>query len=398
MKRIGIIQILMVLPTILFSQDLKIFHEDTSYLKYHPPGRCEHRTDFYHIKDSVLRDGKLSIYYDWNLTQIKYEIDFANFLKDGYYRYYSKSGFCYRTQRFKQDLRHGDFVEYDQTDSSLVETGTYESGVQSLYQGYYKNGGIRYERSQSDSIIVATRYHQNGQLHYKTVLINQVHPDGEEVGYFDNGEVEFRRFYKNGVPTGVWTEYYKSGMIQSERLPYLNSSFLWDKRYFENGELQYHSVRKPDGTVVKKRFHDNGKLKVEYIHHSRGLVDGTYLVYDEHGNVSAKETYVQGEKDGVWEEWYSNGIKKSMYIYQNGKPIGFGYEYHSKDGSVRWKTTYSDHQKVLFEEFYPNGSVMRIVPFDKGKIHGTVIFYNERGGCNKQFYEEGVQLSKRECP
>lgn len=80
---------------------------------------------------------------------------------------------------------------------------------------------------------------------------------------------------------------------------------------------------------------------------------------------------INGEKEGLWREYYQNGNLRAEYHYQNGKKNGYGRQYW--DGGV-----------LLQEAIYENDLET-----------GLVTWYNEQG----QIIGEGeMQLGKREGP
>lgn len=57
--------------------------------------------------------------------------------------------------------------------------------------------------------------------------------------------------------------------------------------------------------------------------YSAGILDGPFEAFSREGRLMAKGSYLQGEKDGKWEEyWPQNGYLRSRGSYDKGKMAG----------------------------------------------------------------------------
>jgi antitoxin component YwqK of YwqJK toxin-antitoxin module len=69
---------------------------------------------------------------------------------------------------------------------------------------------------------------------------------------------------------------------------------------------------------------------------------GKYIRYHDDGTLSKvyeKGSYLNGNKNGVWEEYYDNGQLLSKCSYLNGEMDGV-WEYYNEDGSLLFTHTY----------------------------------------------------------
>ena len=138
-----------------------------------------------------------------------------------------------------------------------------------------ERNGIKYEiNSQIPFTGVSTEYHENGQLDLKITYKDGV-KDGLTENYHGNGQLYYKTIYKDGVKDGL------------------------SEGYYENGQLEYKGAYK-DGKQngLSKGYHENGQL--EY-----------------------KKTYKDGKLNGLWESYDENGQEKnySPKCYQNSEEV-----------------------------------------------------------------------------
>ena len=110
---------------------------------------------------------------------------------------------------------------------------------------------------------------ERGSLYYEYLSPNLA--NGQYEIYYDNGQLEERKTFRDGELEGLGEIYYK------------------------NGQLSY------------KMTYKDGKL------------DGTSLGYYENGKLHMKATYKDGKREGLREIYFSDGTLASKCFYQNGK-------------------------------------------------------------------------------
>jgi len=85
-----------------------------------------------------------------------------------------------------------------------------------------------------------------------------------------------------------------------------------------------------------------------------------YIEYYDNGNVLVKgQKNSGGQKEGIWEFFYSNGNILCRIPYKEGK----------RDGIMEW--------------FYENGNILGRTPYKDDKIDGTQKFYDEQGNITE---------------
>ena len=82
-----------------------------------------------------------------------------------------------------------------------------------------ERNGIKYEiNSQIPFTGVSTDYYENGQLEYKETFKNGVE-NGLTEAYSENGQLQYKTTYKDGLRNGLSEDYYENGQ-EADWSPY----------------------------------------------------------------------------------------------------------------------------------------------------------------------------------
>jgi antitoxin component YwqK of YwqJK toxin-antitoxin module len=180
---------------------------------------------------------------------------------------------------------------------------------------------------------------------------------------------------------------------------------FWTKRY-PNGNTAYEAYftdNKPVGTL--KRFHENGKKMAILKYNQQGSAsvtfysqsgkksstgfytrkkkDSTWLYFDNEENIILKEKYDNGEKDGISETYYKNGVIAESIKWKNGQPHGLWTKYYNS-GEKMLETKYIDGQlNGLFYLFHKNGQVDIKGHYKDDVMVGQWQFFDEKGNFKK---------------
>ena len=126
---------------------------------------------------------------------------------------------------------------------------------------YYENGQIKDSLFVlGDYYLTLGRWNENGQRIYIAGIKNN-HYDGENLKFYDDGQLMQKAYYSNGQVNGKGYFYYPSGKIQKE---YNFKDSLQEGQnleYFENGKVQNDMLYK-NGKLngEQKSYDENGKL------------------------------------------------------------------------------------------------------------------------------------------
>jgi antitoxin component YwqK of YwqJK toxin-antitoxin module len=188
------------------------------------------------------------------------------------------------------------------------------------YQGYYKN----------DKKNGAWKYYLN-QKPLCTIFFKDNLRDSTWKSFYTNGKLRCLNTYKSGLQNGLF-EYYSESGTKFTSKNYVND--VLDGKYIlynQNGEEKVDIEYKmgiPFNVIVLKDNLNNvlepGTLKDG---------NGTLKYYDKDGKLSKFETYKNGTKDGLTEEYNtSNGKVILRGTFTNGKKNN-DWEYFKSDGT-----------------------------------------------------------------
>jgi hypothetical protein len=88
------------------------------------------------------------------------------------------------------------------------------------------------------------------------------------------------------------------------------------------------------------------------VYYNGKLFSGKAVAYHENGQIREERNYVDGKKEGLWQEWYKNGMNSQITNWKNGKPDGLNILYH-------------ENGRIWYEYLYKEGANVHIKGFDE---------------------------------
>jgi len=271
--------------------------------------------------------------------------NYRNDVKDGYTRYYYSDGRLKLEIPFVKGLEQGFGKEFA-ADGTIITLTEYKKGFivdrlrinrtdkNKLKQGkwflFYDNGNIKQEGNylddQKDGYF--KDYTENGDLlKISKYVMGELQPDAEEIAklqvrneYYPDGKLKVSAMYRNETPEGMRREY------------------------------------KPDGSLEKSVMYHNG------------LITGEGNMLDD------------GNKDGHWKEYFTDGSLKAEGNYEDGKPMG-EWKYYHLNGKTEQMGKFSKQGKPdgKWKWFYENGKLLREENYRNGLRDGLLSEYDEDG-------------------
>lgn len=150
--------------------------------------------------------------------------------------------------------------------------------------------------------------------------------------------------------------------------------------YYPTGEIKSFEVFQPSQNEMSYLYEYflNGQIS-SFVQLKNGKRHGAYIKYRLNQSVHTRSTWIEGVLNGLFQEFYDNGIRKVAARFENDL----------KEGSVQW----SD----------PDGNPTEIYEFKKGKldgecscffpssgVEGTELFDDLRDGTIKLVNKEGL--------
>ena len=261
------------------------------------------------------------------------------------------------------------------------------------YLFVFKNGKLEkvFKKDILDGKFIILSYiYENGKKR-KIVCLNKEnsHYYGTVKGFGEDGIPLYSGQFYAGKMEGIYKEYYESGKLLMES-------------YFSNG--------KENGP--EKKYYENGKIS-SIKNYKNGVVDGEYIEYYTDGELKLKGSYKNGLRDGEFKTYLMNAKSAGSIFYKDGKEIKSTLTDYMKEDvffnfpdEIKAQMNVGDEkEKELIKEMeehggyhmlgidtYPNGRVMRVVPYNQQGIYdGTFRQYYESGQlAQKGYYKNGL--------
>jgi len=192
---------------------------------------------------------------------------------------------------------------------------------------YYETGQVKTKLTYRMGVPSGTglEYYLSGNLKEETDYSNAGR-DRKIVRYYDNpGKLkEAEEQYKNNRPTGTWREFYADGKSLRKTETYGPIGRLSGERlqYFENGQVQ---IRQPyvNGLLIGlgQEYYSTGKLRKETTY-AHNMLSGPFRELREDGTLAVSGQYKNGKQTGVWTYYKEDGqaVDRSV-TYSNGRLV-----------------------------------------------------------------------------
>ena len=238
--------------------------------------------------------------------------------------------------------------------------------------------------------IILSYMYENGKKE-KIVCLNKEnsHYYGTVKGFGEDGIPLYSGQFYAGKMEGMYKEYYDSGKLLMEAHFSNNKENGLEKIYYENGKIS--SI---------KNYKD-------------GKADGEYIEYYTDGELKLKGSYKNGLREGEFKTYLMNSKSAGSIFYKDGKEVKSTLTDYMKEDvffnfpdKIEAQMNVGDEkEKELIKEMeehggyhmlgidtYPNGRVMRVVPYNQQGIYdGTFKQYYESGQlAQKGYYKNGL--------
>lgn len=345
------------------------------------------------------RDGRIITIVEYNhgFVKKKEEINRKNNLgKQGTWREFYTEGTLHIESRYKNNILHGYYKEYDK-DGKLITALLYIDGIVQenpeelalldIRKGYYENGQVKWEGTYNylgEKEGTFKSYEDNGDLkdaavYSKGILLakGKLNKEGERIEewifFYPDSALRAKGEYKDGLRFGLWVFYHNNGKLEQKG--------------------KYVKDEKPHGDWIW--YYPNGQVWREE-GFWKGKEDGLATEYSDTGSVVSKGQYIDGKKDGPW--YYEMGDHKEEGNYLEGKRDG-EWIYTYQNGKISFKGSYVNGEpdgKHLY--YYPSGRLMREEIYERGYEEGIWRTYDDEGNLLLTSQWEGgkeVKLDKR---
>lgn len=282
----------------------------------------------------------------------------------------------------------------------------------SIFNGQELNGDLKDYHPQTGKIITKTPYYFgdiNGFKEYYNsngeFLCKNEYKFRKRVGthklYRDDKTLYSEEYYnQDGLKTGVWKEYERSGFVSSEKI-YVNDELEGTSKEFKNGVL-----------VESSEYHEDKKNGItKYFEPKTGLLK-TEILYKNSFRENEKQYYTEGMI--FTETDFNKDGKRSTVRYfdqegkllvenkwdQNGKQTGTHKTYSiDRDNKLYLDTEieYNDNgEQIVNTNFSSYGGYTK-KHLKNGKWHGVTTIYNAKTNTTEEiYYFQSKKVTKEE--
>lgn len=188
--------------------------------------------------------------------------------------------------------------------------------------------------------------------------------------YFGNSNLVGTGKMAGTSKEGVWVIYGRKEQVANPTLAIAEVREMDVKENFNLEFPRYEmSFKSNQLDGVFQEFYPEGMTK-KLVNYQNGLLHGEFFEFNRQGEVLLSGTYFEGEKSGDWFVYRSDGSLKSEYSYQNNLLEGVSIAYYAS-GQISERIPFENGEiNGLYESFFPDGRLKQQVNFVGGQEQG----------------------------
>jgi len=163
-------------------------------------------------------------------------------------------------------------------------------------------------------------WHSNGKLLSQVTYIDDKIPDGDNIKFDQNGNINFIARFVNGKFNGPCKEYYPNGTLKSWGELIDNKKHGIYKEYFENGQLAFKSEYSNDCIIQKIKYWPSEIDTIPVKHEQFNYINSENIdcfTWNNQGNMTHRYHKNKGNLHGELEIWNDDGILIQHVIFDN---------------------------------------------------------------------------------
>lgn len=218
---------------------------------------------------------------------------------------------------------------------------------------------------------------QRNEIYYE---INKSSPfNGKVKEYYPNGKIKIEGTIKDGKFDGEYKTYYPNGKLNafSKRKKFKLYSY---ERYFENGQLNTKGFFNNNDklTGLFESYFENGQNKIKINFDKNGnIIDKEIIMYHKNGHIKLLAKTENGELNGPYESFYTNG-NKSFSCFVKGNNFNGNFLMFDNKNNLIYEGTYLDNKLNGILKIYKKNELENELSFVNGKLNGkSKLFIND---------------------
>lgn len=361
----------------------------------------------YHVNDIkkssvwVYPSGEILKQTEWYTNGIKkLEIPFKDNLPHGMFKQWTDLGDVVATGYYKKGKKDGKWISYFY-DKKIQAKRYYEDDHPvGDWEGFHYDGGKAFEEHYSDdgdSIGVWKKWYPNGTLAEENTCHSRDSVgyirfyasdstissdytcrkgkyDGPSHEYYPSGKIMIEGHYTRGIQNGKWsvfradgklqkTEFWKMGQRDSLWQWFNTNGKLLQENLFVNGTgTSYGTCHNGEedficaestfvaGEISGKVWYmkRDKRLRYEEVWQAGNILESRSFYPDSVGGQIASEGFWKdGKREGVWRNWYANGVLMDSLTYKNGERHGEQFSYDSTGHMYMHRTEAGKNRPVI---------------------------------------------------
>ena len=361
----------------------------------------------YHVNDLkktsiwVFPDGEIAKQVEWHTNGIKkLEIPFKNNVPHGEFKEWTNHGDVVGTGYYKKGKKDGTWKSFYYDKKLQAERYYKDDHPVGDWEGFHYNGNKAFEEhydKKGDTIGVWKKWYPNGNIaeennchskdsigfvtFYSTDSIKSSEYqclkgkyDGFAREYYPSGKIMIEGRYKNGLIDGTWMFLKADGTPQKQEFwtkAQRDSLWVWfntngdtlKQSLFEKGTgVSYGTCHNGDtdficaestfvaGELSGKVWYmkRDKRLRYEEIWLAGNIQESRSFYPDSVGGQMASEGFWKdGKREGIWRNWYANGVLMDSLTYKNGERHGEQFSYDSTGHVYMHRTEAGRNRPVI---------------------------------------------------
>ena len=300
----------------------------------------------------------------WPNGNLQQEGEYVNDKRHGYFKDYDEDGNFLQVQKYENDYLVADAPETKQIDRKV---SYHPNGQPAIIASYYngKAEGVRREFDQDGNVIKGYVF-ANGILLSEGITDMAGLRQGKWTEFYEGGEVKSEGNYKNSNRVGKWKFYFPNKTIEV--------SGSYDSKGRQDGEWQWFYA---NGQLMREANYDAGTLEgefVEYDENGEEVSKGNFVEGTEEGhwfykrNQSIEEgDYTDGMRTGLWKTWYEPGVIAAEIEYDQDLMNGKYTIYYDNHVIKRTGKCINGERDGIWYEYYDTGELVLTTLYKEGK-------------------------------
>jgi len=202
-------------------------------------------------------------------------------------------------------------------------------------------------------------------------IFNQTDKQGLKQGFwkvkYPNGLVKYTAYFKNDKPAGLMKRYFEDGTIKAEMIFDATGTKAKSKLYYQDGPLagegNYVNSLKDSSWNYYSYYTKTLSNKENY---AKGKKNGLSISYYPNGKIAEELNWKDDIRNGIWHQYFENGILKMSIEFLNGKQNG-PFLLNYPNDKPEWKGFYkNDIREGQWTHYDPQGNKDSAIEYKNG--------------------------------